>query len=170
MRIAGLPLAARRLRHQAVPALPNRVSGWSHTLPEQSLMNACKHVVWGWIVLALMTSGAVAFADEPVAVAGTWTWQWKDAQGETHKHTLVVEGTGDKLAGRERFDDESAVKVDDLKVSGKTIQFSVSRKKSRAEYKGTIASGETINGEVTITNDGQASEFGWTAKREVPGK
>jgi len=110
-------------------------------------------------------------ADDPPKVAGTWSWKWKDAQGETHSHVLEVEGAGDKLAARERYDEEAAVKVDDLKLAGKKISFAVNRKGRHAEYKGTVDSADTINGVVVVVPEGgQPSEFGWTAKREAGGK
>ena len=117
-----------------------------------------------------LLAGPAALADDPPKLAGTWTWKWKDAQGETHRHVLEVEGPADKLVGRERFDDEAAIKVDDLKLAGKKITFAVTRKGRRAEYTGTVASADTINGMVTTVIDGQSSEFGWTASRAAGGK
>ncbi len=122
------------------------------------------------MALAAWLPGQAPAADDPPKVAGTWTWKWKDAQGETHRHVLELEGAGAKLVGRERFDDEAAIKVDELKLDGKKITFSVIRKGRRAEYKGTVAAADTINGDVTVTMDGQASEFGWTATREAGAK
>ncbi len=136
-------------------------------------MNTGRRTALGLLLGALIvgTAGAVApLADDPPKVAGTWTWKWKDAKGETHRHVLELEGEGKKLAGRERYDDEAAVKVDDLKLVGKKISFAVARKGRRAEYSGSVDSADTINGMVTTTTDGQASEFGWTASREAGGK
>ncbi len=110
-------------------------------------------------------------ADDPPKVAGSWSWKWKDAQGETHRHVLEVEGAGDKITARERFDDEAAVKVDDFKLDGKKISFAVTRKGRHADYKGTVDSADTINGVVVVVLEGgQPSEFGWTANREAGGK
>jgi hypothetical protein len=106
-------------------------------------------------------------ADEPVDLAGTWTWSWKDAQGETHRHVLEIEGSGSKLTARERFDDQDAVKINDLKVVDKKINFSVLRGDRRAMYEGTIAAPDTINGKITVSSEGgQENEFGWTATRQ----
>lgn len=125
------------------------------------------------VMLGVMISApslAPAAPEDPPKLSGTWTWKWKDAQGETHRHVLEVEGVGDKLAARERFDDNAAIKVDDLKLDGKTISFVVNRDKRRSRYKGTVASADTINGMVSVVVDGQESEFGWTATREAGGK
>jgi hypothetical protein len=122
----------------------------------------------GLAIGALLAAPVLASpAQDPPRLAGSWAWKWKDAQGETHRHVLELEGEGAKLAGRERFDDAPAVKVDNLKVDGKTIQFSVSRGERMSLYKGTVASAGIINGLVTVTEKGQANEFGWTATREA---
>ena len=112
---------------------------------------------------------APARAADPPKLAGTWTWKWKDAQGETHRHILEVEGEGDKMIARERFDDEAAVKATKVKLEGRKLTLVVERKDRRSEYIGTIAdNNETINGEVTVANNGQPdAEFGWTATREA---
>jgi len=121
---------------------------------------------------ALLSAGtAPALAADPPKVAGTWSWKWKDAAGDTHRHVLEVEGAGDKLTARERFDDEAAVKVDDIKLDGKKISFAVTRKGRHSDYKGTVDSADTINGVVVVVLEGgQPSEFGWTASREAGGK
>lgn len=110
---------------------------------------------------------AIWAADTAPKMAGTWTWSWKDAAGDTHKHTLELEGANDKLTGRERFDDKAAVTVENLKFDGKIISFSATHDKRRSSYKGTVGDDDTINGTVSVSLDGQESEYGWTAKREA---
>ena len=120
---------------------------------------------------AVLAAPAVAHSSEdPPALAGTWTWSWKDANGETHRHTLELEGTGPKLTGKERADDKPAVKVEALKQEGKTIGFAVNRDGHYAEYKGTVDSADTINGRVTVMQGGATSEYGWTATRKPTAK
>jgi hypothetical protein len=131
-------------------------------------MSGSQSVRWSTLlILPLLLIAAPVLADEPVDLAGTWTWSWKDGQGETHRHVLEVEGSGTKLSARERFDDLAAVKINDLKVVDKKINFSVLRGDRRALYEGTIASADTINGKVIVTQEGgQENEFGWTATRQ----
>ena len=120
-----------------------------------------------WISLALAaTALGAAPRDEEAGLVGTWSWTWKDAAGTTHKHVLEVEGSGDKLSARERFDDLEPVKVTDLKLADKKVTFSVNRAKRPASYSGTLKSKDLIEGLVNVTTDGQASEFGWEAKRQ----
>ena len=128
-------------------------------------------LIGGLLVAPSFFVGTAEAADEPPKLAGTWTWKWKDAAGETHKHTLEVEGEGDKLVARERFDAEAAIKADKIKLDGKKVNITIERKDRRSVYVGTIEGKDTINGMVTVTTEGsQPSEFGWTATRESGGK
>lgn len=116
---------------------------------------------------ALASPPTTPAEDSPPDLAGTWTWKWKDANGETHKHTLELEGSGANMVGRERFDDTPAVKVENLKLDGKTLSFAATHDKRRSTYKGEVRSKDTIVGTVTVAIEGQASEYGWTATREA---
>jgi hypothetical protein len=122
------------------------------------------------VALLLAIPWATARADDASKLVGTWTWSWKGADGTTHTHTLEVEGSGEKLAARERFDDLEAVKVNDLKVDGKKVSFSVLRGKRRSEYNGKLDGDDTIDGKVLVEDDGRSNEYTWTAKREKPKK
>jgi hypothetical protein len=84
----------------------------------------------------------------------------------THRHVLEVEGTGAKLAARERFDDEPPVKVADLSFREKNVRFTVVRGKHRAAYSGVLADADSINGTVTVTDEGESHEWVWKAKRK----
>jgi hypothetical protein len=119
----------------------------------------------GIVLAAGFVSAGASAAD--IDIAGTWTWQWKDAQNVTHRHVLEVEGKGNKLAARERFDDLDPVKVTDLKVTGKKVTFSVLRGDRRSAYSGSLSGADTINGNVTVSVEGgDEAEYGWTATRE----
>lgn len=121
------------------------------------------------VALAL-ASARSATAAGPDALAGTWTWTWKDGEGKTHKHVLDVESAAGKLAARERFDDQDPIKVDDLKLTGDEVFFSVKRGDRMAEYKGKLVGGKTINGVVNVAVNGQPQEFQWTAERALKPK
>src|ERR1700736_4501343 len=91
------------------------------------------------LMLGLSLLGlAAAVADDNVNLIGTWTWSWKGPQGEMHRHVLEVEGRGRRLAARERVDDMQPVRVADLKVVGKKVNFSVRRDDRVATYFGTL--------------------------------
>jgi len=109
-------------------------------------------------------------ADDAERLVGTWTWSWKDAKGQEHRHVLEVEGAGDKVAARERFDDQEPVKIVDLKAVGTKVNFSVLRGPRTAFYSGTLADADTINGEVQVNTENRNDKFAWTAKREATRK
>lgn len=123
-------------------------------------------------VLSLgIAATGLAAADPPMAMAGTWRWKWSDAEGVVHHHVLEVEGKGKTLSARERFDDEKPVKIDDMKIDGKTVTFSVLRGQHRAAYKGKFKTADHIDGTVGV-NDAEdpVEEYGWSADREEPDK
>lgn len=113
---------------------------------------------------------APAPVDEPkVGVApdltGSWTWTWKDAQGQTHKHVMNVEGEGAKSAAREVFDDQEPVKVGAFAFEDNLIKFRITRGKRQADYRGKLKDHDHLNGTVLITSEGQTEEFPWSAVR-----
>ncbi|HEX8204248.1 MAG TPA: hypothetical protein VF590_27470 [Isosphaeraceae bacterium] len=121
------------------------------------------------LALALSCPVLAAAATEGDAdLAGTWTWSWQDAQGQTHRHVLEVVAAGAQVAVRERFDELQPVTVNDLKVDGPRITFSVLRGERHAEYAGTRANPDTFNGTVTVTYQNRNEKFAWTAKRQQP--
>jgi len=102
---------------------------------------------------------------QPKDLLGSWIWGWTDGAGLPHKHVLEVEGSGDKIAARERFDEMKPVRVDDLKVVDKTVSFTVRRGDRRSSYTGTLKNPDLIDGMVIVTEGGLPTEFGWSAKR-----
>ncbi len=120
-----------------------------------------------WIFLAFSAAALGASPrDGEAGLIGTWSWTWKDAAGTTHKHVLEVAGSGEKLSARERFDDLEPIKVTDLRLADKKVSFSANRAKRQASYSGTMKSKDLIEGVVNVSTDGQASEFGWEARRQ----
>jgi opacity protein-like surface antigen len=122
------------------------------------------------MMLALVLGGplllAAAARDDSQEMAGTWSWSWQDPQGKTHNHVLEVVAAGSKVAVRERSDDQEPVSVNDLKVVGQGVNFSVLRGERHAVYAGKRTNAETISGTVTVTFQNRNDEFAWTAKRQ----
>ncbi len=104
--------------------------------------------------------------DDASLLLGTWKWTWKDAEGAVHTHRLDVEGSGEKLAAREFYDEMEAIKVVDLKLTGKKVSFSVLRGNRQSSYTGTLQAKDRIEGLVNVSIEGQTSEYGWEATRE----
>ncbi len=121
-------------------------------------------------LLALGLARPAVAAEEASPLAGTWMWTWKDGEGKMHKHVLDVESAAGKLTGRERFDDLESIKVDDLKLKGEEVSFTVKRGTRRSEYRGKLVGTKTINGLVNVSIEGQPNEFQWTAERAIETK
>jgi hypothetical protein len=132
-------------------------------------MRSARHraCLTGVVLTLLIGPSWAASTDGPKSVAGTWSWTWKDGEGKTHKHVLDLEAAGDKLTGRERFDDLDSVKVDDLKLRDGELTFVVTRGPRRAEYTGKLVGTKVINGQVNVAIQGQSTEYQWTAERAV---
>lgn len=121
----------------------------------------------GTTTACLADDGKSADGEKPMKMAGTWRWKWTDAKGVIHHHVLEVEGEGKTLSARERFDDEKPVKINDMKVEGKTVTFSVTRGDHHAAYKGKFKSDDHIDGTVDVNERQEVSEeYGWSADRE----
>ena len=118
------------------------------------------------VCAALLGAMACGSAATPEDLVGRWTWSWMDDQGVTHHHVLEVEGSGDKIAARERFDDQEPIKVTDLKVVEDKVTFSTKRGERHSLYSGTLKDDEVINGMVEVSVEGQPQSFPWTAKKE----
>lgn len=128
-------------------------------------MTALQHVSAAVSLALLFVSPT--FAADPPDISGTWTWSWKDAAGRTHRHVLEVEGKGSRLAARERANDLEPVKASAIKLNGTKIQLTVVRGDHRAEYSGVVVEGNTINGRVTVEQDGTTNDYPWKATRET---
>lgn len=119
--------------------------------------------------LLAAVAGAGSVEASPQAehdLAGRWTWKWTDAEGNVHRHVMVVEGQPDKYAAKERRDDLEPVEVESLAIQRGEVSFSVPRGDTRATYTGRFADPNTINGEVRIQGpNNRVEEFGWTAER-----
>ena len=122
------------------------------------------------IALFLAFLSAPLLAEETAELKGTWMWTWKDSEMKMHKHVLDIDEAGGKLTARERFDGEDSVPVDDLMRKGDEVSFVVTRGERRAEYKGKVIDGKSINGTVIVTIKAQPNSYQWTAERVIDPK
>jgi len=98
------------------------------------------------LVMALMALATTAFAAD---ATGTWKGKF-DAQGDSHELTFHLKAEGDKLTGTVTGLRDVDVTVDEGKVQGTTITFSV-----MSEYEGNpiklVYKGEVGADEIKLT-------------------
>jgi hypothetical protein len=122
---------------------------------------------------ALLCTVLAANAADP---AGTWTWTQQGRQGgEPREVSLKITKDGDKYMGTlvspGRGDNATPVetKINDIKVAGEEITFTVTREfqgnSFTAKYSGKIAD-DSITGKIETERDGQTRSRDWTAKRK----
>jgi hypothetical protein len=124
---------------------------------------------------ALLALGFAAQAeDKKVDPTGTWTWTRPGRNGgPEQKMTLKLKTEGDKLTGvatvpgKEEGQTVEA-KVDDLKLKGDEISFSITREtrggKFTIKYSGKVTA-NSIKGNTEVERNGDVTKRDWEAKR-----
>jgi hypothetical protein len=129
---------------------------------------------------ALVLSVAAQAEEKKADPVGTWTWTMPGRQGGPDRtNTLTFKKEGDKLVGSlsapGRGGQAAEVKIEDAKVTGDELTFSVTREtqagKFVSKYNGKI-SGDSIKGKVEVDRgDGNAPvSRDWEAKRQAAAK
>ena len=122
------------------------------------------------LAAALAIAGTVRAADEKKANAeGTWKWTQQGRNNQSYQSTLKITKDGDKLKGMMTGRNDQQYPVENLKVEGDKISFTVTREfggnKFVMAYQGTI-SGDTIKGKTESERGGEKQSRDWEAKRE----
>jgi len=107
-------------------------------------------------------------AKRQVLAGATGTWKWtRTFNNNEMAFALKLKQDGEKLTGTLSVGDNEA-KVDDGKVSGNEISFSVTSEfngnKFTRKYTGKVE-GDTIKGKTELERDGQTQSRDWEAKR-----
>jgi hypothetical protein len=133
------------------------------------------------ILLRVVTCATVALsvvaqlqaADKKSDAAGTWTWTTPGRNGGAdRKSTLKLKADGDKVTGKisspGRDGQATEVDIEDGKIKGDEISFSVTREfggnKVTQKYTGKI-DGDSIKGKIAFERNGEAQSRDWEAKR-----
>ncbi len=104
---------------------------------------------------------------EDADIEGNWGWEWKDEDGGLHKHVLDVMREPTGYVAVERFDEEPPVPVKELTVNGQSVLIEIMRGNRTSIYQGKFVDQDTIQGEVTVTAEGNTNVYSWTATRIV---
>ena len=101
-------------------------------------------------------------------VAGGWTWEYESFGGRTASDSVTLAVEGEELSGEHRgfF---GATKIENGKIDGNTISFSVSRsigdRTMTSKYSGNV-DGDKITGSVATEGFGDTRTIDWVAYRK----
>jgi hypothetical protein len=119
--------------------------------------------------------GVTARAEDKKAdPTGTWTWTMPGRDGNPgREQTLKLKAEGDKVTGTlsspGRDGQARESKVDNGKITGEEISFSVTREFNgnsfTSKYKGKV-SADAITGKSEFERNGETMSRDWTAKRK----
>lgn len=130
-------------------------------------MTRCTWFGPAWLALLLLAPGfAAAQTEKPVDIAGQWEMTAETPVGN-FTSTLKLERTGDQFTGVTVGQDGKEVRLNDLKLVGKTLTFtedvSFNGEPYHLAYTGTI-DGDRISG--TFQSSGETMD--WSARRKAP--
>ncbi|HVU90500.1 MAG TPA: hypothetical protein VHD36_24470 [Pirellulales bacterium] len=102
------------------------------------------------------------------SLAGKWDVEVMTDDGQTLKSSVKVEVEGDKLKGVAQTPDGKEVKIEDGKISGNEVSFTINvdfeGSALVAKFKGKVDGG-TIKGQVDYDLSGQTGTLDFTAKK-----
>lgn len=115
-------------------------------------------------VLFVLALGAIAQAQAPAKVAGTWVMTNQGRNGVV-TNTLTLTQDGGTLKGSMKAENGTETPLDSGSIAGNDVTFTVTRQgrngEVKVEYKGTI-DGDSMKG----TFQAGQNTVDWTAKRQ----
>ena len=129
-------------------------------------------------VLGLAFAAQAQAQEKKADATGTWTWTMPGRNGgPDRKMSLKLKVEGDKVTGKltapSRDGGTTDTDIQDGKISGDTVSFSVVREfngnKMTSKYSGKV-SAEGIKGKIDIDRGGDTTTRDWEAKREADKK
>ena len=129
-------------------------------------------------ILALGFLAETKAAEQKDDATGTWTWTMPGRQGgPDRKMSLKLKADGEKLTGKlsapSRGGEVRETEIQDGKVKGDEISFTVSREMNGntivTKYNGKV-SADTIKGKVEFERNGEQMKRDWEAKRSTDAK
>lgn len=117
-------------------------------------------------LLALLFSSALMLAAD---VSGEWDWQMPGPGGEPVKARLMLKADGTKLTGTFVFSESRKLELQDGKIDGNKVQFTIKRERPQGggmsyEMQGTV-DGDQMKGTAATDMGGQKADAEWTAAR-----
>jgi len=118
---------------------------------------------------------SVQAEDKKADPTGTWAWTFqRPGGGEGRESLLKIKKEGDKYLGTlttaRREGEPRETKIDNIKVEGESINFSITREfngNSFTQKYSAKVSGDTLTGKIEFTGrDGEVRSRDWMAKRK----
>jgi hypothetical protein len=126
------------------------------------MLNRC---LLGAVVLLLVASSSASAAE---GAAGKWTWTFKRPDGKEVKSVLTLKQDGEKLTGVSKLDTGEEHPIENGKVAGDTVSFSITRerdgRKMTANYSGKLTA-DAITGKITTKRGDEDVSYDWKATR-----
>lgn len=122
------------------------------------------------LALASVVVATLVLAPTAQAADPTGTWKWSTTfNNQTRETTLKLKLEDGKLTGAILGRNDQETPIEDAKIDGDKISFSVTRgrgeQKFTSKYSGTV-SGDTIKGTIESPGrDGQTRSREWEAKK-----
>lgn len=118
--------------------------------------------------LLMVFSASRLLAADAASATGTWKWSRARNDGTSMDFVLNLKQDGEKLSGGMKVGEGQETAIEEGKISGKDISFTVTRERNGnkfvSKYTGQL-DGDTIKGKITGNFGGQDRTFDWEAKR-----
>jgi hypothetical protein len=118
-------------------------------------------------LVLVLTSASFADDKKPASADGTWTWKYKLRDGAEGEAKLKLKQDGDKLTGTYIAREGAETPIEDGKITGNELTFTVNRmvgdQKMKFDYKGKLE-GDTITGKIMFGRE-KPTPHDWEAKR-----
>jgi len=112
---------------------------------------------------SVLLTAALAVSAFAADVSGKWATTFKSPDGQERKSSMTLKAEGAKLTGTMEGR-QGAVEIQDGKVDGDNISFSVTRKFQDNEFKMNYK-GKVAGDEMKLTIEVNGNEMEMTAKR-----
>jgi hypothetical protein len=126
-----------------------------------------RHSLVTTVLVLCFSSAAFAEDKKPAPFDGTWKWKYKLRDGTEGEAALKLKQEGEKLTGAYVARDGTETAIEDGKITGDELTFTVNRmvgdEKMKFDYKGKLA-GDTITGKIMFGRE-KPTPHDWEAKR-----
>ena len=121
------------------------------------------------LILMCSTASIAAAQNSATDPSGTWRWKY-EMDGKTREDAVLLNFDGGKVTGTFRGLPEKPIEVQEAKLKGSQLSFTVEYKMKDQSvslaFAGKIKQ-DDLDGTVTVTTEAGTDEYPWTPKRSV---